>query len=50
MACTMYLEMRGALYLQKKNDELMNEATLDTLNIKWEHEKLARFGTIHSGK
>ena len=38
------------LYLRRKNRALSNEATLDTLNIKWEHEKLAKFGSGDAGE
>ena len=37
------------LYLTKKNELVSNDATLDLLNIKWEHQKLSKFGTKQTG-
>ena len=37
------------LYLTKKNKLFSNDATLDQLNIKWEHKKLSKFGTKEAG-
>lgn len=38
------------LYLKRKNEQVDNEAMLNRLNIKWEHEKLARFGHGDAGE
>ena len=40
----------GVLYLKRKNEQVDNEAMLNRLNIKWEHEKLARFGHGDAGE